>query len=103
MSDGIVTREEILAIWGMRGESLVYEGCQGLVEDGRVCALGITVRRARQLGVYREGTNSRNRSGHTCEEIGEGSHMFCSLVRTSVGRCQMWEEAGMQLFGMSGD
>lgn len=29
--------------------------------------------------------------------------MFRFFIRTSVGRCQVWEEAGSQIFGMSGE
>lgn len=55
MAEGFVTREEaeILATWGMRGESMVYEGCQRLLMDGRVCTLGVAARKARQVGAYR--------------------------------------------------
>lgn len=81
----------------------MYEGCQGLLSDGRVCVLGVTAQRSRQVGAYQVGLNSRNRVGHACQDIGEGTHMFRFLVKTHVGRCQVWEEAGSQLFGMSGE
>lgn len=81
----------------------MYEGCQGLLEDGQVCFLGVAARRARQTGVYRDGINNRGHSGHVCQAIGEGTlNMFCFMVKTSVGRCQVWEESGLQLFGISG-
>lgn len=70
---------------------------------GRVCALGITAHRARQVGAYQAGLNSRNRVGHVCRDIGEGTHMFNFFVKTPIGRCQVWEEAGSQLFGRSGE
>lgn len=68
MSGIFVNREdtEILSITGMRGESLVYEGCQGLLDDGRVCALGVAARRARQAGLYHGGASSRSCVNHTC-------------------------------------
>lgn len=28
--------EEILAVWGSKGDSMVYEGCHGLLSDGRI-------------------------------------------------------------------
>lgn len=41
--------------------------------------------------------------GHVCQDIGEGTHMFGFLVKSRVGHCQVWEKAGSQLFGMSGE
>lgn len=68
MSGDFVTLEDtkIMTIFGMRGESLVYEGCQGLLEDDKVCALGVAARRARQVGAYHGGTRSQGRNKHTC-------------------------------------
>lgn len=82
---------------------MVYEGCQRLLEDGRVCALGVVARKARQAGAYKSGTHSRGHREHIRQEIGEGSHMLNFFIRTAVGRCQVWEEAGLQLFGISGE
>lgn len=56
-----------------------------------------------KFGAYQVGLNSRGCVEHICQDIGEGIHMFGFLVKTPIGRCQVWEEAGSQLLGMGGE
>lgn len=64
--------EVILAIWGSRGDSMVYEGCHGLLSDGRICALGVVARRGRMSGSYHGNVHTHRREDHMCKAVGEG-------------------------------
>lgn len=61
MTDTMVTleNEEILAVWGRRGDTMVYEGCHGILLDGRMCALRVVAQQVRIAGNYQGNIYSR--------------------------------------------
>lgn len=70
---------------------MVYEGCQGILEDGKMCTLGVTARTARQTGAYEDGPNSQSRGNHSYQEIWEGVHIFCFFDKNI---CRMMSGVG---------
>lgn len=74
--------EGILAIWGSRGDSMDYEGCHGLLSNGRMCALGVIARRARMSGSYQRNAHNHGREDHRCKAVGEGISMYNFTVKT---------------------
>ncbi|CAM6124012.1 unnamed protein product [Calypogeia fissa] len=93
----------ILALWGMRNGEFCYEGCQGMLEDGRACALGVSARRKRlRFPMTPFHPDARDRAQHTCANIGKGLPMFSFYVQIDGEVMEVWEDAGAQLFQMPG-
>ncbi|KAL3681696.1 hypothetical protein R1sor_024652 [Riccia sorocarpa] len=98
--------------WGPSGGHFTYAGCGGLLKDGRPCGLGLKARRQREItssspssmsqpGI--PGGRSRNRSGHTCVELGNHVQMYHFFVETlkPCHTLEVWDKAGRELFDMS--
>ncbi|CAM6082557.1 unnamed protein product [Calypogeia fissa] len=99
MNGGVI----LFNVWGNAKGEFVYEGCDVLLTDGRECTLGTYARRRREADAgYPTGEHSRNRDSHHCKAIGEGRHMFWFSVQVEGEAITVWEKAGSQLFGMTG-
>ncbi|CAM6094490.1 unnamed protein product [Calypogeia fissa] len=89
----------ILVIWGMRNGDFCYEGCQEPLDDGRACALGISAQRKRlKFPLTPRHPDARDRSKHTCSEIGKGIPMYSFQVQIEGEVMEVWEDASAQLF-----
>lgn len=102
--DSIVTLCGVmfLNIWGMSNGDMTYEGCDLMLSDGKACALGKMARQSRLWNPNCEHGHSRNREGHLCRPIGEGRYMYCFFVQIGNEVVNVWEQAGEQLFGLTG-
>ncbi|CAM6128923.1 unnamed protein product [Calypogeia fissa] len=90
-------------IWGNANGELVYEGCDLQLIDGKVCALGTVARRRQERGAdFSAEEYSRARGNHCCRPIGKGKLMFRFFVQVEGEVMDVWEKAGNQLMGMSG-
>ncbi|CAM6117640.1 unnamed protein product [Calypogeia fissa] len=90
-------------IWGNTKGELVYEGCDLQVTNGRECALGTAARRRREMeGDFPTEKYSRAGGNHRCRLIGEGKLMFHFFVQIEGEVMDVWEKAGNQLMGMTG-
>ncbi|CAM6089831.1 unnamed protein product [Calypogeia fissa] len=90
-------------IWGSLNGEFMYEGCDTPLTDGRECALGVHARRQRETNShFPMGEHSRHRDLHHCKPIGKGKYMFHFHVQVEGEVLTVWEKAGIQLFGMTG-
>ncbi|CAM6087279.1 unnamed protein product [Calypogeia fissa] len=90
-------------IWGGLSGEFVYEGCDTPLTNGRECALGVHARRQRETDLYfPRGEHSHQRDLHHCKPIEEGKYMFRFHVQVEGEVLTVWEKAGTQLFGMTG-
>ncbi|KAL3687295.1 hypothetical protein R1sor_013604 [Riccia sorocarpa] len=100
------------ACWGPSGGHFTYAGCGGLLKDGRPCGLGLKARRQREItssspsSMSQPGTpggRSRDRSGHTCVELGNHVQMYHFFVETlkPCHTLEVWDKAGRELFDMN--
>lgn len=90
-------------IWGLCTGAFIYEGCGGVLSDGRPCTLGKHKRRLRMQNPESPlGPKSRSRLQHTCSRDGEGTYMYCFAVQVGSVVLQVNEANGQQLMGISG-
>ncbi|CAM6094689.1 unnamed protein product [Calypogeia fissa] len=90
-------------IWGNAKGELVYKGCDLQLTDGRECALGTATRRRREMGAnFPTEECSQTRGNHRCRPIGESKLMFHLFVQVEGEVMDVWEKAGNQLMGMTG-
>ncbi|CAM6102025.1 unnamed protein product [Calypogeia fissa] len=95
---------KIDAMQGLCAGSYVYEGCNIVLRDGWMCALGKHKRRLRRKDPESPmGPHARGRSQHVCCIDGAGTYMWCFAVQIGDVTIQVNEELGMKLMGMSGE
>ncbi|CAM6129112.1 unnamed protein product [Calypogeia fissa] len=93
----------IFVLWGLKNGSFVYEKCNVPLADDKACALGIIAKRNQlQSPSSSLHPNARGQANHNCAPMGKGVHMFFlhAIIKDEV--LEIWEDAKMQLLGMSG-
>lgn len=92
-------------MWGSyhRGK-WVYEACNKVLADGKVCALGPSFRIMRIGDPSLPGSPLSRPRGpkHICSPIGDGIYRFNFSVKVGNIVLQVWEEAGHDIMGMTG-
>lgn len=82
-------------LWGNGQGQIIYEACNGLLNDGLKCLLGEKVHRTRkEEKPSKASSSSRNRVGHECNLIGRGIHMYSFSILVEGEELKVWEEVG---------
>lgn len=81
----------------------MYEGCSGILSDGRMCALSVNGRTQdmRKKGGFIN-PHHRDRAGHHCCPLGQGIPMYGFQIRVTRRTLQIWEKVRTELFGVTG-
>lgn len=84
---------------GMAQGRFCYEGCDEVLSDRRFCSLGTVPCQPR--GQNADHFGGQRQQGHLCRCIEEGRMMFLFFIYPARGDLQVWDEAGLQLMGMT--
>lgn len=94
---------KITVVYGLGDGRVLYEGCDGLLNDGQACELGKSARRDQSRGrPIPASKNLRDRTGHVCRPIDCGKKMWNFVVVIDDLHIDVFEGPGQDLLGMSG-
>lgn len=82
--------------------SMVYEGCLGLLIDGKQCTLGKEARVDQRADSTLPDRRSRQRDGHVYAPIGASVMMYNFVIEVDNIEMDVYNKPGAQLIGFSG-